>query len=118
MGLSGELFSRQTKLEHFDYGASVKAIINKNVSSQVSSLVITVLLPELAAFAVHALRPVLSLLLVVCVRNTCQRGSCLTVCQKLLCNYCQAREHRCVRICYEVGQLRRISVSVVERRKL
>ncbi|XP_061847955.1 uncharacterized protein LOC133625092 [Colius striatus] len=34
MGLSGELFSRQTKLEHFDYSVSVKAIINKNVSSQ------------------------------------------------------------------------------------
>ncbi|XP_039239514.1 uncharacterized protein LOC113982708 [Pipra filicauda] len=34
MGLSGELFSRQNKLEHFDCGVSVKAIINKNVSSQ------------------------------------------------------------------------------------
>ncbi|XP_040976270.1 uncharacterized protein LOC115335953 isoform X5 [Aquila chrysaetos chrysaetos] len=34
VGLSGELFSRQTKLEHFDYGVSVKAIINKNMSSQ------------------------------------------------------------------------------------
>ncbi|XP_075623870.1 uncharacterized protein LOC142604009 isoform X2 [Balearica regulorum gibbericeps] len=34
MGLSGELFSRQTKLEHFDYSVSVKAIINKNMSSQ------------------------------------------------------------------------------------
>nr|XP_021393671.2 uncharacterized protein LOC110474526 [Lonchura striata domestica] len=34
MGLSGELFSRQTKLEHFDCGASVKVIINKNTSSQ------------------------------------------------------------------------------------
>ncbi|KAM6244422.1 uncharacterized protein M6G45_010876 isoform 1-T1 [Spheniscus humboldti] len=34
MGLSAELFSRQTKLEHFDCGVSVKAIINKNVSSQ------------------------------------------------------------------------------------
>ncbi|XP_058278614.1 uncharacterized protein LOC120759796 [Hirundo rustica] len=34
MGLSGELFSRQTKLEHFDCGVSVKVIINKNVSSQ------------------------------------------------------------------------------------
>uniref|UniRef100_A0A8B9NB14 Vitellinogen open beta-sheet domain-containing protein n=1 Tax=Accipiter nisus TaxID=211598 RepID=A0A8B9NB14_9AVES len=34
VGLSGELFSRQTKLEHFDYSVSVKAIINKNVSSQ------------------------------------------------------------------------------------
>lgn len=47
MGLSGELFSRQTKLEHFDCGVSVKVIINKNVSSQVSPLVITVLLLEL-----------------------------------------------------------------------
>ncbi|XP_053936194.1 uncharacterized protein LOC128853691 isoform X2 [Cuculus canorus] len=34
MGLSGELFSRQAKLEYFDYGVSVKAIINKNMSSQ------------------------------------------------------------------------------------
>ncbi|XP_010576828.1 PREDICTED: uncharacterized protein LOC104838662 [Haliaeetus leucocephalus] len=34
VGLSGELFSRQTKLEHFDYSVSVKAIINKNMSSQ------------------------------------------------------------------------------------
>ncbi|XP_026714940.1 uncharacterized protein LOC113485740 [Athene cunicularia] len=34
VGLSGELFSRQTKLEHFDYGVSIKAIINKNMSSQ------------------------------------------------------------------------------------
>nr|XP_041575127.1 uncharacterized protein LOC115497284 [Taeniopygia guttata] len=34
MGLSGELFSRQTKLEHFDCGVSVKVIINKNTSSQ------------------------------------------------------------------------------------
>ncbi|XP_032560203.1 uncharacterized protein LOC116795019 [Chiroxiphia lanceolata] len=34
MGLSGELFSRQNELEHFDCGVSVKAIINKNVSSQ------------------------------------------------------------------------------------
>ncbi|XP_054698985.1 uncharacterized protein LOC129213269 isoform X2 [Grus americana] len=34
MGLSGELFSRQTKLAHFDYSVSVKAIINKNMSSQ------------------------------------------------------------------------------------
>ncbi|XP_051632927.1 uncharacterized protein LOC127466297 [Manacus candei] len=34
VGLSGELFSRQNKLEHFDCGVSVKAIINKNVSSQ------------------------------------------------------------------------------------
>ncbi|XP_066186507.1 uncharacterized protein [Sylvia atricapilla] len=34
MGLSGELFSRQTKLEHFECGVSVKVIINKNVSSQ------------------------------------------------------------------------------------
>ncbi|KAJ7409931.1 hypothetical protein BTVI_55017 [Pitangus sulphuratus] len=34
MGLSGELFSRQNKLEHFDCGVSVKATINKNVSSQ------------------------------------------------------------------------------------
>lgn len=52
MGLSGELFSRQTKLEHFDCGVSVKVIINKNVSSQVSPLVITVLLLKLEAFAV------------------------------------------------------------------
>ncbi|XP_023792385.1 uncharacterized protein LOC111935942 [Cyanistes caeruleus] len=37
MGLSGELFSRQTKLEHFDSGVSVKVIINKNVSSQVQA---------------------------------------------------------------------------------
>ncbi|XP_050762156.1 uncharacterized protein LOC127022570 [Gymnogyps californianus] len=41
MGLSGELFSKQTKMEQFDYGVNVKAIINKNVSSQVSSLIIT-----------------------------------------------------------------------------
>ncbi|XP_027741644.1 uncharacterized protein LOC114058465 [Empidonax traillii] len=34
MGLSGELFSRQNKLAHFDCGVSVKATINKNVSSQ------------------------------------------------------------------------------------
>ncbi|XP_065541888.1 uncharacterized protein LOC136017503 [Lathamus discolor] len=34
IGLSGELFSRQTKLEHFDYSVSVKAVINKNMSSQ------------------------------------------------------------------------------------
>ncbi|XP_064318160.1 uncharacterized protein LOC135315238 [Phalacrocorax carbo] len=34
MDLSGELFSRQTKPEHFDYSVSVKTIINKNVSSQ------------------------------------------------------------------------------------
>ncbi|XP_054068030.1 uncharacterized protein LOC128913816 isoform X3 [Rissa tridactyla] len=34
MGLSGELFSRQTKLEHFDYSVSVEVVINKNVSSQ------------------------------------------------------------------------------------
>ncbi|XP_075370784.1 uncharacterized protein LOC142415850 [Mycteria americana] len=34
IGLSGELSSRQTKLEHLDYGVIVKAIINKNVSSQ------------------------------------------------------------------------------------
>ncbi|XP_055661896.1 uncharacterized protein LOC106112882 isoform X1 [Falco peregrinus] len=38
MGLSGELFSRQTKLEDFDYGVSVKAIINKNVSSQIQAV--------------------------------------------------------------------------------
>ncbi|XP_053848337.1 uncharacterized protein LOC128815553 [Vidua macroura] len=36
MSLSGELFSRQTKLEHFDCGMSVKVIINKNMSSQFS----------------------------------------------------------------------------------
>ena len=71
MGLSGELFSKQTKMEQFDYGVNVKAIINKNVSSQVSSLIITVSLLELVAFAVHTLRPVLSLLLVACIRNTC-----------------------------------------------
>ncbi|XP_064582376.1 uncharacterized protein LOC135454311 [Zonotrichia leucophrys gambelii] len=34
MALSGELFSRQTKLEHLDCGVSVKVIINKNTSSQ------------------------------------------------------------------------------------
>ncbi|XP_077043164.1 uncharacterized protein LOC143695376 [Agelaius phoeniceus] len=34
MALSGELFSRQTKLEHLDCGASVKVIINKNMTSQ------------------------------------------------------------------------------------
>ncbi|XP_054127144.1 uncharacterized protein LOC128933963 [Melozone crissalis] len=34
MTLSGELFSRQTKLEHLDCGVSAKVIINKNVSSQ------------------------------------------------------------------------------------
>ncbi|XP_063027524.1 uncharacterized protein LOC134426445 [Melospiza melodia melodia] len=34
MALSGELFSRQTKLEHLDCGVSVKVIINKNMSSQ------------------------------------------------------------------------------------
>ncbi|XP_014791696.1 PREDICTED: uncharacterized protein LOC106884686 [Calidris pugnax] len=34
MGLSGELFSRQTKLEHFDYGVSVKVVVDKTVSSQ------------------------------------------------------------------------------------
>nr|XP_047909692.1 uncharacterized protein LOC106041217 isoform X1 [Anser cygnoides] len=34
MGLSGELSSRQTKPEHFDYSVNVKAIINKTVSSQ------------------------------------------------------------------------------------
>lgn len=55
MGLSGELFSRQTKLEHFDCGVSVKVIMNKNVSSEVSPLVITVFLLELEAFAVHTL---------------------------------------------------------------
>lgn len=55
MGLSGELFSRQTKLEHFDCGVSVKAIINKNMSSQVSPLVITVLLLELEDFAIYTL---------------------------------------------------------------
>lgn len=49
MSLSGELFSRQTKLEHFDCGVSVKVIINKNMSSQVSPLVITVLF-EFEAF--------------------------------------------------------------------
>ena len=54
MGLSGELFSRQTKLAHFDYSVSVKAIINKNMSSQVSSPIITVSLLELVAFAVHS----------------------------------------------------------------
>ncbi|KAM6054404.1 uncharacterized protein VSU04_010687 [Chlamydotis macqueenii] len=37
MGLSGELFSEQTNLEHFDYGVGVKAIINKNMSSQVQA---------------------------------------------------------------------------------
>lgn len=61
MGLSGELFSRHTKLEHFDYSVSVKAIINKNMFSQVSSLIITVLLLEVVAFAVHTLRPVFNL---------------------------------------------------------
>lgn len=54
MSLSGELFSRQTKLEHFDCGVSVKVIINKNMSSQVSPLVITVLF-EFEAFWVHTL---------------------------------------------------------------
>ncbi|XP_030814120.1 uncharacterized protein LOC115909152 isoform X2 [Camarhynchus parvulus] len=34
MALSGELFSRQTKLEHLDCGVNVKVIINKNMSSQ------------------------------------------------------------------------------------
>ncbi|XP_071300797.1 uncharacterized protein [Agelaius tricolor] len=34
MALSGELFSRQTKLEPLDCGASVKVIINKNMTSQ------------------------------------------------------------------------------------
>ncbi|XP_041257507.1 uncharacterized protein LOC121334429 [Onychostruthus taczanowskii] len=34
VALSGELFSRQTELEHLDCGVSVKAIINKNISSQ------------------------------------------------------------------------------------
>ncbi|XP_066417236.1 uncharacterized protein [Molothrus aeneus] len=34
MALSGELFSRQTKLEHLDCGASVKVITNKNMTSQ------------------------------------------------------------------------------------
>ncbi|XP_054017227.1 uncharacterized protein LOC128897188 [Dryobates pubescens] len=34
MGLSGELFSKQTKLERFDYGVSVKTVINGNLSSQ------------------------------------------------------------------------------------
>lgn len=55
MGLSVELFSRQTKLEQLDCGVSVKVTINKNVSSQVSPLVITVVLLELEAFAVHTL---------------------------------------------------------------
>lgn len=55
MALSGELFSRQTKLEHLDCGVSVKVIINKNMSSQVSPLVIRVLLLELEAFAVSTL---------------------------------------------------------------
>ncbi|KAM6249811.1 uncharacterized protein LJ264_009619 [Porphyrio hochstetteri] len=36
VGLRGELFSRQTTLEHFDYSAIVKAIVNKNVSSQMT----------------------------------------------------------------------------------
>lgn len=92
MGLSGELFSRQTKLEQFDYSVSVKVIINKNVSSQVSSLIITVSLLELVALVVHILRPVLSLLLVTRIRNTCQPGSCLTLCYKLLCIYFPAWE--------------------------
>ncbi|KAF4791976.1 hypothetical protein TURU_125831 [Turdus rufiventris] len=39
MSLSGELFSRQTKLEHFDCGVSVKVIINKNMSSQAQAVV-------------------------------------------------------------------------------
>ncbi|KAJ7411082.1 hypothetical protein WISP_104499 [Willisornis vidua] len=34
LGLSGELFSTQPKLEHLDCGVSVKATINKNVSAQ------------------------------------------------------------------------------------
>ncbi|XP_064008707.1 uncharacterized protein LOC135180262 [Pogoniulus pusillus] len=34
MGLSGELISKQNKLEHFDYGVSVKTVINRNLSSQ------------------------------------------------------------------------------------
>lgn len=55
MSLSGELFSRQTKMEHFDCGVSVKVIINKNMSSQVSPLVIPVLLFEFEAFWVHTL---------------------------------------------------------------
>ncbi|XP_042654834.1 uncharacterized protein LOC116959373 [Tyto alba] len=38
MDLSGELFSRQTKMEHFDYGMSIKTIINKNVSSQAQAV--------------------------------------------------------------------------------
>lgn len=88
LDLSGELFSRRTKAEHFDYGVSVKAVINKNTSSQVSSLIIAVLLLGLVAFAVCTLRPVLGRSLVACVRNTRQPGSC--VCCNLLCNYFQA----------------------------
>ncbi|XP_064376460.1 uncharacterized protein LOC112981027 isoform X3 [Dromaius novaehollandiae] len=37
VALSGELFSRQTKLEDFDYRVNVKAIINNNDSSQVQA---------------------------------------------------------------------------------
>nr|XP_009681790.1 PREDICTED: uncharacterized protein LOC104149710 [Struthio camelus australis] len=37
VALSGELFSRQTKLEDFDYSVNVKAIINENDSSQVQA---------------------------------------------------------------------------------
>ncbi|KAK2543908.1 hypothetical protein Q9966_002757 [Columba livia] len=38
MDLSGELFSRHTKVEHFDYGVSIKAVINKNTSSQAQAV--------------------------------------------------------------------------------
>ncbi|XP_025917655.1 uncharacterized protein LOC112964145 [Apteryx rowi] len=37
VALSGELFSRQTKLEDFDYSVNVKAIINNSDSSQVQA---------------------------------------------------------------------------------
>ncbi|OPJ87781.1 hypothetical protein AV530_001177 [Patagioenas fasciata monilis] len=38
MDLSGELFSRHTRVEHFDYGVTIKAIINKNASSQAQAV--------------------------------------------------------------------------------
>lgn len=111
MDLSGELFSRHTKVEHFDYGVSIKAVINKNTSSQVSSLTIAVLLLGLVAFAVHTLRLVLSRLLVTCIRNARQPGSCAITC------FATAFKHGNTNICvyYKFGQLVWNAMSVVER---
>lgn len=46
LALNGEIYSRQTKLEDFDYGVNIKATINKTDSSQVRLLLTAVSLCE------------------------------------------------------------------------